>query len=147
MVKSGLIFGALAFVVAIGTALLMPLCVPCAVGLLGIGTGYVAAVFDKPAGKREVTSSGALAGLIAGFGALLGQLTGAYINSRLIGPEGFAMMREALGGSTGSALADASFQFGFIGSTVCFSAADLALMAGFGALGAVLWGRSRKEEI
>lgn len=86
MSKSGLIMAAIALVLAIGGTVVSPLCTPCLVLFLGAGAGYLAGIFDKPVEKSAATKSGALAGLIGGVGALLGQAGGSVINGIMVAP-------------------------------------------------------------
>jgi hypothetical protein len=137
MLKSGLIFGLVALLFSAGAALLSPLCVPCLALFLGLGAGFVAGVFDKPADNGTSTKSGALSGVIGGVGALVGQLIGAVINGVFMGPEGIARLLEQLGlpgnGSAGG------YWAGLFASGCCLGILDIALMAGLGALGGILW--------
>lgn len=138
MLKSGFIFGVVALLLAAGASLLSPFCVPCCLALfLGLGAGFVAGVFDKPGDNGTATKSGALSGVIGGVGALVGQLIGAVINGALVGPEGAARILEQLGlPSSGSA---GGYWVGLFASGCCLGILDIALMAGLGALGGILW--------
>ncbi len=143
MFKSGLIAGIVALLLSIGAALLSPLCVPCLTLLLGLGAGYLAGAFDKPSDNRGSTKSGTIAGAIGGIGALIGQGVGAVINSQLVGPGGAIQLIRQLGiqmplGTTPADIAR-GYWVGVIGSTVCLGLFDIALMAGLGALGGLLW--------
>jgi hypothetical protein len=134
MLKSGLIFGVVALFLSAGAALLSPLCVPCCLALfLGLGAGFVAGVFDKPGDNNTATKSGALSGAIGGVGALVGQSIGAVINGALVGPEGTARILEQLG------LPSGGYWAGLFASGCCLGILDIALMAGLGALGGILW--------
>jgi len=138
-----LILGVVALLLAIGAALLSPLCVPCLTLLLGLGAGYLAGAFDKPSEKRGSTKSGAIAGAIGGAGALIGQAVGAVINSQLVGPGGAIQLIRQLGIQLPSGATPADIATGYwggvIGSTCCLGLFDVALMAGLGALGGLLW--------
>ena len=140
MLKSGLIFGVVALLFSAGAALLSPLCVPCLALFFGLGAGFVAGVFDKPADNGTSTKSGALSGVIGGVGALVGQLIGAVINGVLVGPEGTARIAEQLGlPGSGSAGFGTGYWAGLFASGCCLGILDIALMAGLGALGGILW--------
>jgi hypothetical protein len=140
MLKSGLIFGAIALLLSAGAALLSPLCVPCLALFLGLGAGYVAGVFDKPADNGASTKSGALSGVISGLGALLGQLIGAAINGSMVGPERAASILQQFGLPTGNGAGfGPGYWAGLFASGCCLGILDIALMAGLGALGGVLW--------
>lgn len=140
MLKSGLIVGAVALVIAIGGSLVSPICVPCLALFLGLGAGYLAGVFDKPYDSGASTKSGAAAGAIGGVGALLGHMVGAALNSVIMGPQAAADMLEQFGLPAGDlAGGGVGYWAGVIGSTCCFGLLDVALMAGLGALGGLLW--------
>jgi hypothetical protein len=61
MNKSALIFGVVAFLVAIGGTIISPLCTPCLVLFVGAFAGHLAGVFDKPLDKSVAVKAGALA--------------------------------------------------------------------------------------
>jgi len=137
MVKSGLIIGFVALLLTAGVVLISPLCAPCLALFLGLGAGFLAGTFDKPMDNSQSAKSGALGGVIAGVGALLGQLIGGAINGAILGPQGASEILRQLGISNGAD--PGSYWAGLIGSACCFGILDLALMAGLGALGGILW--------
>ena len=140
MLKAGLITGLLAIVVAVVATYFSPLCTPCAVLFLGALAGYLAGVFDKPSMNNAATKTGALAGAIGGIGAIIGQLIGTAINGYFMGPEGAAEFGRTLGlPASGSPGFEGGYWMGLISGAVCFSILDLLTMAGFGALGGILW--------
>ncbi len=139
MIRAGLILGAVALVVAAGAALLSPLCAPCASILLGLAAGYIAGVFDKPTSSGATSKVGAISGVMGGIGAILGQIIGAVINSSIVGPEGLQRIYETLGIPTASMDLGRTYWIGVVGGTLCFSVIDIVVMAGFGAVGALLW--------
>lgn len=137
MVKAGLIFGVVMLVLGIGGSLITPICVPCIALMAGLGAGYLASVYEKRATSGDTAKTGAGAGAIAGAGALIGQLAGSIINSMIVGPDTAAELLESWGVS---AVSDPIFYYvGAIGGGLCFGIVDIALMAGFGALGGILW--------
>jgi hypothetical protein len=139
VVKSGVIIAAVMLVLSCGTVLLTPLCVPCIALLAGVGAGYLAGVFDKPGASGLAAQAGAGAGAIGGVGALLGHLIGGVTNSFIVGPEGAAQFLEQLG-VTGVDLGDpTTYYISQIGGACCFGLVEVALMAGVGALGGMLW--------
>ena len=138
MKKSALIFALVAFVLIIGVSLITPLCTPCMAILVGAAAGYLAGVFDKPITKPAAVKAGALAGLLAGIGAILGQIVGSIINSATVGPEGAEQLMRQFGLNTGGDYAT-SYWIAMVASTICFGLLNLAIMAGMGALGGMLW--------
>ncbi len=139
MVRAGLILGAVALVVAAGATLLSPLCAPCISVFLGLAAGYAAGTFDKPPSSSATSKAGAIGGAIGGIGAILGQIIGAVINSSIVGPEGLQKIYETFGIPTASMDLGRTYWIGVVGGTLCFSVIDIVVMAGFGAVGALLW--------
>jgi hypothetical protein len=139
MNKSALIFGVVAFVVAIGGTIISPLCTPCLVLFVGAFAGYLAGVFDKPLDKSVAVKAGALAGLLAGIGAILGQIGGSIINGIIVGPEGAMQLVRQMGLSGASGDFSSVYWISLVISTACFGLLNLGLMAGTGALGGLLW--------
>ncbi len=140
MKKSGLIIGGIAFVFSFAVTLLSPFLLPCLTPVLGIAAGYLAGVFDLANIKKTAIKSATKAGLLGGAGMLTGQVVGAVINGVLVGPEGVVQVLSTLGLSAGSPayLAKTYWQFMIIG-TACISLFNIALMAGLGAIGGLIW--------
>jgi hypothetical protein len=72
MTKVGLITAGITFFLALGITLLSPLCLPCVAIIAGLVAGYLAGIVDRPPARSMVTGPGALSGLFAGLGLLLG---------------------------------------------------------------------------
>lgn len=138
MVKSGLILGAVGLLFGIGAALLTPLCVPCLAIFLGIAAGYLAGVFDKPNENGKAVKKGALSGLIASAGVILGQIIGAVINNSVVGAEGAAEILEQFGYNYGAEYENI-YAISQVLGTVCFSFLDIVFMVLLGMLGGFLW--------
>ncbi len=142
MVRSGLILGALALFVAAGSTLISPLCAPCALIFLGLGAGYLAGVFDKPSTSGSTTKIGAIGGAVGGMGAILGQIIGTVINGFIMTPQQLQGIYQAFGLPTGGPGFTEGYWIGIVGGAICFSVVDVLVMAGFGALGGLLWWRT-----
>ena len=140
MRKAGLIVGCVALVLGLGAALLSPICVPCLSPLLGLLAGYLAGNYDKALEQRQAIKSGALGGLLAGIGLLAGQVIGAIINVTVVGPMGTARILYQMGIPAGSPARIAEIYWPtVIIFTTCLTILDVALMAGIGLLGGLLW--------
>ncbi len=139
MVRSGLILGALALIIAAGATLISPICAPCTAIFLGLAAGYLASVFDKPSTSASTSRVGAISGAIAGAGAILGQVLGTVINSAIIGPDNLQAIYQKLGVPTSGIDLVQTYWIGLVGGTVCFSVLDVLVMAGFGTVGGLLW--------
>jgi len=147
MVKSGLIAAAVMLVVSVGITLLFPICSPCLAIFFGVGAGYLACVFDKPIDNSQSAKAGAIAGAIGGGGSVVGQLIGGVLNAVIVGPEQAADLLEQFGleGPVGGP----TYYLSAIGTPVCIGLLNVALMAGLGALGGILWwqmsGKNRSQ--
>jgi hypothetical protein len=143
VLQAGLIVGFIALVVALGATLISPLCTSCLALFLGLGAGFLAGVFDKPLNNNESAKSGSLAGVMGGIGATIGQMAGTAANAMIMGPEGATDFVRQLGLPASDPSAFASgYWGGLIASACCFSVLNIALMAGLGALGGLLWWRT-----
>ena len=143
MVKSGLIFAAVSLLVAFLVTLLLPYCVPCLAPFLAVGAGYLAGVFSQPADQASAAKAGAAAGALGGAGALLGHLLGGAANALLVGPEGAVETLRGLG-LPAADLTPGMYYGVTFGLAVCLGLIEIALMAGVGALGGLLWWQARR---
>lgn len=140
MLKSGLIIGGVMLVLAIGGSLLSPLCVPCLALFAGLGAGYLAGMFDKPGLQNAGVRSGASAGAIGGVGGLIGQLIGGGLNAVIVGPQGAQdLLRQISPDLVTGSTDPTAYYIGVFGSACCIGIFNIALMAGLGALGGLLW--------
>ena len=139
MLKSGLIVGAISFVLAlVGSFIISLICGPCVAIFGGLGAGYLAGMFDKQGMSGASAKSGASAGAIAGVGALIGQIIGSVVNAAIMGPARAAETARALG-LPADGTGGAGFYLGAGGIGCCLGLFEVALMAGLGALGGILW--------
>ncbi len=136
MVKSGLIIGAVTFILALGASLITPLCAPCVAIILGLVAGYLAGNFDKPMSQGDSAKAGAVAGVIALVLGLIGGLIAGVINAAVVGPSGNAEIMRLLGLPPAD---PTSIWIGQIGGACCIGLVNLAIGAGLGALGGILW--------
>lgn len=137
MVKAGLILGAVMLILGIGGSLITPICVPCLAILAGVGAGYLAGVYEKPLTSGDSAKAGAIAGVIGGAGALLGQIVGGVINATTVDLQDAMDLLEQFGLPT--TYDPNLFFISQIGGGVCLGLLDIVLMAGLGALGGILW--------
>jgi hypothetical protein len=141
MLKSGLIIGGSMLVVSVILAFLFPLCIPCLALFAGAGAGYLAGSFDRPGNNSLAVQRGAAAGAIGGLGALFGHLIGGLAAAVFIGPEAATDLARQFGIDPGASAATnpAAYYGGALLTGCCFGLFEVALMAGLGALGGVLW--------
>jgi hypothetical protein len=139
MLKSGWIAAAVSLLLALGVTLVLPYCVPCLALLLGLGAGYLAGVFDRPALKAAAVRSGTLAGLIGGAGVVIGQMGATLINGFSVGPQGMMDLYNTLGITPGVPVTPQFYWVSLIGGNGCLALVSVGLMAGLGALGGLLW--------
>jgi hypothetical protein len=98
MVKSGLILGAISFVLVLGFAVLItPFCAPCLGLVLGLAAGYYAGVIDKPSNSGESIRKGGIAGVIAGALGFVGGFIGAVINGSVLNPSSVEAFTKVFG--------------------------------------------------
>jgi hypothetical protein len=140
MIKSGLITAAVNLVLLTIVGWLFALCGPCLAIFIGLGAGYLAGLFDKPATNNLAVRAGAGAGAIGGVGAIVGHLIGGSITMLITPPEQAAAIYRSLGIDIDVSNTAAYYAGGF-GTACCFGIVGLALMAGLGALGGMLWYR------
>ncbi len=139
MLKSGLIVGAASFIFGFIATIISPLCAPCVALFAGLAAGYLAGMFDKPADSGGAAKAGAGGGAIAGVGALIGGMIASVINVLVVGPQGAAELMRQLGLDTGPAPDPVVYYASAFGTACCIGLFNIALMAGLGALGSMLW--------
>lgn len=143
MLKSGLIVGVVALVLGLGATIISPLCAPCVGLLAGLVAGYLAGLFDKPSDQGGSAKVGASSGAIAGVGALIGAMIAAVVNVIVVGPAGAAEVASQLGFGSGAAGDPSAFATSYyvssFGIPCCLGLVNVAIMAGLGALGGILW--------
>ncbi len=137
MIRSALIIGAISFVYMLFANVAQMLCVPFLAVILGIVAGGLAGFFDKPRMTNKAVVNGALAGLIAGIGAMLGNMAGLAVRIFVIfGPDTFAGM---MTNATGVQYTISDTALGVFSLFCCCAFSDIVLMAAAGALGGFLW--------
>lgn len=142
MLKSGLIVGAALFLlVLISASVVSPLCALCFPVFAGLGAGYLAGYFDKPAPEGALRR-GALAGAISGGIAIFGQFVAALINAFVLQNPQFNP-GQLFGGQ---AIDPTVIWLAQLGGAMCIGLLNVALMAGFGALGGLLWKNSAAKQ-
>jgi hypothetical protein len=139
MLKAGLIGAGIGFVLAIVAALITPFCNPCLALVLGLGIGALAAAWERPATSGTSAGEGAKAGAIAAVGGLVGQIVGAVANGFIVGPTGAAELFDQLDIDMPVELTSQSYWIYNIGCNCLCAVVNVALGAGLGALGGLLW--------
>jgi hypothetical protein len=141
MLKSGLIIGGVMLVLGGIFGFLFPLCVPCIALFAGAGAGYLAGMFDKTLSQGASAKSGAGAGAVGGAGALIGHVVGGMATALIFGPESSAELMRQFGFDVPASAASGgpAFYATAFGTSCCFGLFEVALMAGLGALGGLLW--------
>lgn len=138
MIRSGVIFGIVAFVMTLLTGNLV--CGTCFLLLIGLGAGFVANRADRPLENQGSLLAGAGAGALAGAFMLPAQLLRAiWAADRGVMPGGAALY-EFLEVSPPDA---AVIWVSQIAAACCLGLFNLALLAGAGAAGGALWFQRR----
>lgn len=138
MVKSGMIFGVLAFVLILGVTLISPFCGICLGLVIGLAAGYVAGVFGKPASSSEAVKMGAIAGAIAGALGLVGQIIGGVLISAVVNPATLEQFYKTFGLPNVS-LTQTQITTSQLLAAGCIGAFNILWMAIFGLAGGALW--------
>ncbi len=137
MIKSGLIFGAGMFLmVLLFSSVASPFCALCIAVVMGMGSGYVAGWFDKPATSAEATRKGAISGAITGVCSVLAQMIAAVILSVLYQTNQSYFVSMCPGGS----LPDVgTFWVAQMGIGACLALVNIGITAGLGIAGSAIW--------
>jgi hypothetical protein len=139
MVKSGLIFGAVTFILTLISAILVtPLCAPCLGLVLGLAAGYVADSYDKPSSSTESIRKGAIAGVIAGSLGFLGGMIGGVINGAILNPADLQGIYNVFGVPNVNLTKGTIWLVQLVGA-VCIGLFNIGWMAVLGVAGGALW--------
>jgi len=142
MWKSGLIIGAVVFGLVAVATMLMPICASCVALFAGLLAGYLAGVFEKPRELNQAVKAGVVAGGIGGLGAILGGVMGGLGNALvfgMVGPEQYSQMITLCGVPSMTQVTTGELYLITLGTPICIGLFNIVLMAGLGALGAVIW--------
>jgi hypothetical protein len=148
MLKAGLIGAGVGIFLAVGAAVLFPfICNPCAALLVGLGAGALAGIFDKPPTRNASGTEGAKAGAIATGGNLVGQMIGSVINGLLVGPEAVVeLYRRWSIPEAANLVTPELYWITNLGVNCACALVGVAIGAGLGAVGGLLWYRLGAEE-
>lgn len=148
MIKAGFIGAVVGFIYVMGLTLLSPFCTICFTPLLGVGVGYVAGWFDKPAKMESSLSRGTVAGVITGLGVVIGQLLAAVVNGVLVtNSEQLPLLMREIGLSDFVIANPNEYWQATLAVTSFCGIFNLALIAGLGALGCVIWFQTRRPTV
>lgn len=143
MVKSGLITGAVMFVLVLGgAAVISPFCALCAPVVAGLLAGYLAGVFEKPA-PAELNKRAALAGTIGGAFGILAGMIAAVINAAVLQNPQYQVVNQALDLPTATPEMVWAVQLGL---NCCIGLVNVGLTAGFALLGGLIWKNTAGKE-
>jgi hypothetical protein len=139
MIRSSLIFGAVAFVLTLASAtLISPLCAPCLGLVLGLGAGYFAGNFDKPTNSSESIRKGAIAAALAGGLGLLGGMVAGIINGILLNPSDIQRLYNFFGLPNVNITQGTIWMMQLVGAA-CIGLFNIGWMALLGVAGGALW--------
>ncbi len=143
MVKSSAIVGVITFVLVLIAGLLYNICClvsPVLAAVLGLAAGFLCSMFEKPVNAEKAAVRGGIAGAITGAVALVAETIGATI-AQYIAYQG-ANVQACLPGLCQEGAAPVAMPNAMLGAVFnsCFCGLILlAVMAGLGAVGAVVW--------
>ena len=122
-------------------------CVPCIAVFVGLAAGYWGARLSQPETQGLASRGGATVGAIGGLSTLVGHLVGGLIGATRLGPNGVADLARGLGLDlpTGTTSSAAYYQT-TIGVAGCCGVVEVALMAGAGAVGAIIWYQQKRGQ-
>ena len=145
MLKSGIIFGIIGFVLVLGISVAVsPFCSLCVTILLGLGAGYVAGVFERPLDSSEAWKQGAGAGALAGGLVIFGQLIAGAINANFVVNDPNAqILNEMLGLPPAE---PAMLWVGAAFAACCIGLVNVGILAGLGAAGGAIWGSMNSSD-
>jgi hypothetical protein len=138
MVKSGVIFGIVAFVLILLVTLVSPFCGICLGLFIGLLAGYFAGVLGRPVSSRESLRMGAIAGAIAGAIGFVGQLIGGVLNSLVVNPATLEQFYKVFG-LPNITLTQAQITTSQILAAGCTGLYNILWMAIVGLAGGALW--------
>jgi hypothetical protein len=146
MAKSSIIVGVVTFILIFISGLLYNICCLVSPGLgiiLGLAAGFACSVFEKPVDPEKAAVRGAIAGAITGGVALVAQFISATV-AQYVAFQGQSI-QACLPGLCAEGSAPVSLTNAMLGAVFnsCFwGLILLAVMAGCGALGALIWIRT-----
>jgi hypothetical protein len=141
MIRSAVILGAISFIYMLVANVAMVPCAPFLAVILGILAGALAAIIDKPQLADKAMTSGAIAGGLAGIGAVIGNSAGLLIRTFVVfTPSTITDMITQLTGVTYTKTEAGLYS---LIPVCCCAVTDLILMAAAGALGGYLWFKYR----
>ncbi|MEP7358784.1 MAG: hypothetical protein ABI847_16165, partial [Anaerolineales bacterium] len=95
---------------------------------------------SRPETQALASRGGATAGAIGALAALVGHVVGGLIGAARLGPNGVADLARSLGlDLPASGSPSAAFYQSTVGVAGCCGVVEVALMAGAGAVGAIIW--------
>ena len=124
----------------VGGSLNSQQCVPCIALFVGLAGGYWGARLSRPETQGLASRGGATVGAAGGLAALAGHVVGGLVGATRLGPNGVADLARSLGldlpaGTTSTA----AYYQTTVGVAGCCGVVEIALMAGAGAVGGIIW--------
>ena len=148
MIKAGLLGSIVGFIYVMSLTLLSPFCTLCFTPLWGVGVGYVAGWFDKPASMESVVGRGIAAGLMTGLGVVLGQMLAALVNGILVtNSKQLPLLMKEIGLSEFIVTNPNDYWQATLTVNSFCGIFNFALLAGLGALGGMLWFRQTHRAV
>ncbi len=140
MLKSSLIVGVATFILVIIGGLLSNICClasPVLGILLGLAAGFLCSVFEKPADAEKAAVRGAITGAVAGGVGLVAQFIGQMIGQLILG-NNIACI-PGMCQESAAPISQTSVTLFAVFNSCFFGLILIPIMAGLGAVGAVLW--------
>jgi hypothetical protein len=145
MIISGLIVGTISFLTAAIAGPYIPCCLQFLTVFLGNGAGFLTGVINRPSEQGDTLRRGAIAGVIAGLGMMLGLFFGEIFINVIMGPE-LATAAKNIGHQPGDFAYEANYWVVIFSRSLSEGLINLVLMTGFSVTGALIWGKLVRDK-
>jgi hypothetical protein len=140
MAKSNLIIGIVSFILMLAGGLASAFCClasPLLAVALGLAAGFLCSHFEKPAAAEQAAVRGTISGAVTGAVALVAHFIGQTVGQLALGANAACLPGMCVESAEPISRTSATL---FVLFTSCFyGLLVLAIMAGLGAIGGVLW--------
>jgi hypothetical protein len=142
MIKSGIVFGVIGFVLTLLLSLVSPICSVCVAIGIGLGAGYVAGRNDRPLANQEGLRVGAIAGALTGGLMIPGGIIAAVINAGSMQAGGAQAITDLFGLPPQPPGVIWAAQ---LTGACCIGLVNLGILTGAGAGGGAIWFSQNRE--
>jgi hypothetical protein len=131
----------------VGGTLSSQACVPCIAVFVALAGGYFGARLARPETQALAGRGGAKVGAIGGLSAFVGHLAGGLVVALGLGPLDIVELGRSLGLDLSAGAASTATSFNTtVGAAAFCGVVEVALMAGAGAVGAIIWYQQQRGQ-